>query len=244
MKTARLARYAVSANFRATGATPNSFAIAGSEVASTVESMFSMNRAQATMKGSRGRPSTVAPSPREGGAAATISAGSCGKAIAAQQGFRLRLAAAEGHEAFQRRARTAHREDRIAERSARGRVENPRLFEPAEGIGGQYFRPQIAVIARAVAAGKNVREGVRETLPRRRMDHCHLAAHVLAQFPRAAATRRVEFAVQAEIEQREFQLAHQEQAGVEMQRRLHALEQSLGQGFAGQVEARAQVQCF
>ena len=41
----------MSASFRATGLVPMSLAIAGSDVAITVESMFSMNRATARISG-------------------------------------------------------------------------------------------------------------------------------------------------------------------------------------------------
>ena len=53
MNTARLTRYDVSASFSASGFSPMSAAIAGSDVVITVESMFSMNSAQATISGMR-----------------------------------------------------------------------------------------------------------------------------------------------------------------------------------------------
>src|SRR4051794_15708622 len=53
MNTASDSRYEVIASFRVSGLVPISAAIAGSEVAITVESMFSMNRAVATMSGIR-----------------------------------------------------------------------------------------------------------------------------------------------------------------------------------------------
>ena len=53
MNTASDSRYEVIASFRVSGLVPISAAIAGSEVAMTVESMFSMNRAVATMSGIR-----------------------------------------------------------------------------------------------------------------------------------------------------------------------------------------------
>src|SRR6201990_1885808 len=51
MNTASDSRYEVIASFRVSGLVPISAAIAGSEVAITVESMFSMNRAVATISG-------------------------------------------------------------------------------------------------------------------------------------------------------------------------------------------------
>src|SRR3984893_7106310 len=53
MNTASDSRYEVMASFSVSGLVPMSAAIAGSEVAMTVESMFSMNRAVATMSGIR-----------------------------------------------------------------------------------------------------------------------------------------------------------------------------------------------
>src|SRR6478735_5554439 len=53
MNTASDNRYEVIASFKVSGLVPISAAIAGSEVAITVESMFSMNRAVATMSGIR-----------------------------------------------------------------------------------------------------------------------------------------------------------------------------------------------
>src|SRR6202162_3098605 len=53
MNTASDSRYEVIASFSVNGLVPMSAAIAGSEVAITVESMFSMNRAVATMSGIR-----------------------------------------------------------------------------------------------------------------------------------------------------------------------------------------------
>src|SRR4051812_5391518 len=53
MNTASDSRYEVIASFRVSGLVPISAAMAGSEVAMTVESMFSMNRAVATMSGIR-----------------------------------------------------------------------------------------------------------------------------------------------------------------------------------------------
>ncbi len=53
MNTASDNRYEVMASFNVSGLVPISAAIAGSEVAITVESMFSMNRAVATMSGIR-----------------------------------------------------------------------------------------------------------------------------------------------------------------------------------------------
>ncbi len=52
MNTASDSRYVVNASFNAIGSVARSAAMAGSDVESTVESMFSMNSAQATINGS------------------------------------------------------------------------------------------------------------------------------------------------------------------------------------------------
>ena len=53
MNTASESRYEVTASLSASGLVPISAAIAGSDVAITVESRFSMNRAHATISGTR-----------------------------------------------------------------------------------------------------------------------------------------------------------------------------------------------
>src|SRR5450830_2121819 len=59
MNTPRLTTYEVSASFKVIGSCPRSRASAGSEVAMTVTSMFSMNRAQPTMSGTMSEGDTM-----------------------------------------------------------------------------------------------------------------------------------------------------------------------------------------
>ena len=87
-----------------------------------------------------------------------------------------------------------------------------------------------------------MRETVRHALPCRREDHGHFVAHFIEQFHDARALSGVEFQMQAEIEQREFELANQKQAGMKMARGEHALEQIVRQQFAGLPMAREQIQ--
>ena len=47
-------------------------------------------------------------------------------------------------------------------------IEHAVLLEQAVGVGGQHLGPLVAVVARRVAAGENVREAVRETVVGRR----------------------------------------------------------------------------
>src|SRR5450631_3415415 len=99
MNTARLTRYDVSASLSARGGSPMSAAIAGSEVAITVESMFSMNSAQATMSGIRSARrmrlgGNVAAAAAEGNVAAAAAEGNV---VAAAAEGNVVAAAAEGN---------------------------------------------------------------------------------------------------------------------------------------------------
>src|SRR6185437_7630368 len=78
---------------------------------------------------------------------ATSAAGSrFDEAIMAQKRVELRRAPAKGDERFERRARAAHREDRVAKPGAdRGRHDTG-LLEEAERVGGHHLGPQVAVV--------------------------------------------------------------------------------------------------
>src|SRR6185312_2719887 len=96
------------------------------------------------------------------------------QAVAAQQRFRLGLAAAEGDEAFQRGAAAAHREHFATEARAGGGVDHAagflrRILERAERVRTEQLGPEITVVAGRVAAREDVAERMREALPRRRM---------------------------------------------------------------------------
>src|SRR4030081_617699 len=82
MNTASDKRYEVIASFSVSGLVPISAAIAGSDVAITVESMFSMNRAVATMRGIRRSFFMEIRNERRGGAGGAVSShchgGYCG----------------------------------------------------------------------------------------------------------------------------------------------------------------------
>src|SRR5581483_7753747 len=131
-----------------------------------------------------------------GGGGAASPANGAWQTLASQQRLRLRLAAAEGDEAFQRRTARAHGEDFTAEAVAGGGVDRAlagvcALFEGAERVRAQQLRPQIAVVAGGVATRKNVRKGMGETLPGRRMQHGHFMPDLLEHFERACALGRV-----------------------------------------------------
>ena len=148
--------------------------------------------------------------------------------MTAQQRLRLRLPAAERDKAFQCRAARTDREELAAEAIASSAVNHTLFLEFAERVGRQQLRPQIAVVTSGVAAGEDVAEAMRETLPRRRMHHRDLLAYLFEHDQRTGALFRIVFEMQQEIEQGEFQLANQEQAGMKVARGQHAFEQFVG----------------
>src|SRR6476619_8486500 len=87
-----------------------------------------------------------------------------GHSIMAQKRVDLGLAAAEGDEGFERRAAAAGGEHLAAETLAGGGVEHAVLLEGAEGVGGEHFRPLVAVAARGVRAGEDMGELVGEAV--------------------------------------------------------------------------------
>ncbi len=62
------------------------------------------------------------------------------------------------------------------------------------------------------------------------MQHRHFATRFFQHLERAGAFGGVVFQMQQEIEQSELKLADEEQAGMEVTGRQHALEQFVGQG--------------
>ena len=93
-----------------------------------------------------------------------------------------------------------------------GGVVEAGFFEGGEGIGGEDFGPLVAVVTGGVTAGENVREGVLEALPRRWPHYRDFGAHLVEQGLDVAARRVLD--VQAEIEQRELDLAQHLQRNV------------------------------
>ena len=81
----------------------------------------------------------------------------------AQQGVDGWLAAAEIDEQFHGFAGTALFQDAAEELLPVSRSKMPRLLEVGEGVGGQHFRPFVAVIARRVTAGEDMGEAVRRS---------------------------------------------------------------------------------
>src|SRR5690606_31918256 len=118
---------------------------------------------------------TVAPSPLRAEEVHAESPASGRQSVTAQQRVRLRFTPAEFDEALERGARAADAEDRLPIRLAGGAVEHAGLLEARERVGRQHLRPQVAVVARAVAAGEDVGERMREALPRGRLQHRDLA---------------------------------------------------------------------
>ena len=78
-----------------------------------------------------------------------------------QQGVDLRFAAPEGLEVFHGRTAAASFQDGFAVASTDIHIEHARLtigrfFESGVSVGGQYFCPLVTVVARSIAASKNV----------------------------------------------------------------------------------------
>src|SRR5918994_5493361 len=94
----------------------------------------------------------------------------------AQQGFDIRLAAAEGLERFRRRPAAADAEDLVAESGADLRIQDAVLFEEAVGVGRKHFGPLIAVVPGRVSASEDMREAIREAVVGRRLEHRDLGA--------------------------------------------------------------------
>src|SRR5262245_40901193 len=88
------------------------------------------------------------------------SADPCSTAHAAvpQQSLHPGLAAAKRDERFQRWPAPAHAEDLIPEALPGAGIEHTVLLEQAVRIRREDFRPLVAVVARRVAAGEDMRE--------------------------------------------------------------------------------------
>src|ERR1700686_403117 len=103
----------------------------------------------------------------------------------------LRLAAAKLHERFERIAAAAARENAVEKAPPRGAIECPTLDECRKRIRRQYFRPLVAVIAGGVAAGKNMAESMRITIPIRHRHHRNLVPHLVQNLVHAPAACRI-----------------------------------------------------
>ena len=82
------------------------------------------------------------------------------------------------------------------------------------------------------------REVVREAVPFRHGEHADLGAHLGEDLVDARAARRVVLGMQAEIEQRELELAHGREAGLESARAQQLRLLVRGQRLAGFEMAR------
>ena len=72
------------------------------------------------------------------------------------------LAAAEGNEVFHGATACAAADHFIEPPFTHGRIKEPFLFKGAEGVSGKHFSPLVAVVARGVAPGKDMREALGE----------------------------------------------------------------------------------
>src|SRR5215470_20099869 len=72
----------------------------------------------------------------------------------------LGRAAPEGDERFERWPAAPAREHLVAKAAAHDGREHAGLLEQAERVGGEHFRPLVAVVPRGITARKDMPEGV------------------------------------------------------------------------------------
>src|SRR5690554_7278181 len=165
-------------------------------------------------------------------------------AAVAQQGLDAGLAAAEGAEQLRGIPGAALLEDLSAEAPARLRVEDTRFLEGAPGIGGEHLGPLVAVVARRIAAGEDMAEAVLEAVEGGAGHHRDGVAHLVEQRLDLAGRGGHELVVQAQVEDRELQLAHHAHGGLEVPGRLQLGKQLGGQRLAAVDVAGDQVEAL
>ncbi len=149
-----------------------------------------------------------------------------------QQGVHRRRTATEGQVEVHGLRGAALLQDVLPEAGPGGRVEDTALLEEREGIRRQDLGPLVAVIARPVAAGKDVGKAMGEAVEGRGLHHRHPVADLVEDLVDAPAPGRVVLQVDAEVEQGELQLPDHLHGGLEVLGGLHALVEVLGQGRA------------
>ena len=92
-----------------------------------------------------------------------------------------RLATPESPENIQRLLNTSRLQDMLQKRSTRGGIENTFLFESIVGVSREHFRPQITVVTGGIAAGKNMRKRMGESIERWRSNHCDLLTDIIQE---------------------------------------------------------------
>ena len=153
-----------------------------------------------------------------------------------EQCFDIRVASAEGSEGLRRRPAAAHGQDLVAEALSGAPVEHAfgsaRFLEGAERVGRKHLGPLVAVVARGIATGEDMREVVRETVVCRRHEHCDLLANLVEHVLRTATTVRVEIEVQVHVEEGELHLPQDLQSRLEVLGRDHLVEKRARQRFS------------
>src|SRR5574344_352882 len=108
-----------------------------------------------------------------------------GHALVAQQGIELWGAATESGEIFQGAAAATALQDflqiALASGAAVAAIGALGFFKSRVGIGREYLRPFVAVVARSVTASKDVAEGVGAAVVGRGGQHGHFVAHGVEQ---------------------------------------------------------------
>ena len=159
-----------------------------------------------------------------------------------QQGLYARPATSKRDEQIHGVPGAALFQHRVQKLRAGGPIEDPTFLELGVGIGGQHLGPFVAVITGGVPAGEDMPEPVLEAVEGRRFDHRDLVANPIQDRLDRGTVIGPGQPVQAEVEQREFDLSQHLQAGLEVPRVLHALEQIGAEGLAGLVVAADDIQ--
>ncbi len=98
-------------------------------------------------------------------------------------------------------------------------VEYAAFLERGKRVCGQHLRPFVAVVAGRISAGEDMPEAVGKPVPVRHGHNGDFRPHGRQDLEHAPAPCGIVFGVQPEIEQRELELPHHLQAGMEAARR-------------------------
>src|SRR6202521_5488348 len=137
--------------------------------------------------------------------------------IMTQKRVDLRLAPAESDEGFEGRAAAAGAKHLTAEAFTDLGVEHSALLERAIGVRRKDLGPLVAVVARGIAAGEDVGELVGKAAVCARRNHRDLRANLREQ-GEDVVLRGVESEMQSHVEEREFKLAYELHAALEILR--------------------------
>src|SRR5450755_1847244 len=107
-----------------------------------------------------------------------------------QQGINLWCPAAKGNKRLQRGPASPPGEHLVAKARAHHGRQDALLLEQAVGVSRKDLGPQVAVVARGIAAGENVAESMRTAVLHRLRNHRDFASYLLQQLERRCLTGR------------------------------------------------------